>query len=231
MTHHKRMYAFSLRERTLHYKTSKIKIKMGEQSNSVKESHQQQKSQQQQRVLQEVDRQSAHPRQQASSSHGAPVVSAQRGGTGSVLFFSSVMKTGGMATVSEFDAQQQLVRSGVVKATQSLLGGTFAKIRAVHRSTKEDKEALAFSSTARDDSWLKQRCDSHHARDAFTVEALTADACDADVAVPRLMPSPYAAAPTKRAREQCLSEPVNEPCVRVQRRRGRHLLDTFSDRE
>jgi hypothetical protein len=210
---------------------------MVEQSNSVrdsvKDSHQQ-KSQQQQRLLQEVDRQSAHPRQQVSSSHGAPVVSAQRGGTGSVLFFSSVMKTGGTATVSEFDAQQQLVRSGVVKATQSLLGGTFAKIRAVHRSTKEDKEALAFLSAARDDSWLKQRCDSHSAREEFTVEALTRDACDADAAAPQLMsPPPSAAAPTKRAREKCLWEPVNEspPCVVVQRRKGRHLLDTFSERE
>ncbi|CUG91561.1 Hypothetical protein, putative [Bodo saltans] len=188
-------------------------------------------------LLQEVDQQSSHASKKPANSSqvGAAVVSAQRGGTGNVLFYSSVMKSGGAATMSEFDAQQQLVRSGVVKATQSLLGGTFAKMRAVHRSAKEDKEALAFSSAVRDDVWLQQRS-TLRTRDEFSVEALTDDSThtttnDGDVRAESIdHPSSFALL-KKRPREEPTvpSHPDEAVTSVVVVRRKKHLLEKFAE--
>lgn len=64
---------------------------------------------------------------------------------GNMLFFSSILKAGGQVTTSEADAQQQLVRSGVIKPAASVYGRSMAKTRLFEKAASGDRDTLAAS--------------------------------------------------------------------------------------
>lgn len=188
-----------------------------------------------QNLLQEVgdDQASASSRHPSSSNinknrSNAPSITTMKGGTGSVMFFSSVMKAGGAATVNESDVHQQLVRSGVIKATASNLGRTFAKIRAVNHTVKNDRDSLASAVDQREGLWLQQR-DNAARTESFDADVLMHDM---DVVTNTDDNGLQAAGQRKRARElqpnEAPSVPstVGSPVVILSKKRN--LLDRLT---